>query len=415
MIEDILEAHAMRAADTINLVASENRMSTAALAAHSHDFAHRYGIPPRGDRPKEIWDYPNQTFTRRLEREVQRLSCQIFRGGAANVRPLSGNNIAGIVLSGLVPAGGRALTVPGWAGGHFATPALAARLDIRLIDLPYNRERRTLDLIACDEIATRGGIDLVYLDASMLLEPYPVRELREMFGPVTPIVYDASHVFGLIAGGAFQDPLCEGADAVVGSTHKSMFGPQKGLIVVAPGREDLAARLDATVTPLFSSNPHVHHIAALGVALEELETYGREYATAVIANAERFSRTLERNGMGILYGPGGRATCHQVFATLPEGGAEAAMLRLEEAGLHVNGVNLPFGAGEGLRIGMSEVTRLGLAEIEVEMLAKCIARVLIDGAEPDSQRTIVADIARRRRVVYYCADNPYPPHIASAA
>lgn len=415
MIQDILDAHTARRAHTLNLVASENRMSEAALDALRHDFALRYGIPPRGQRPKEIWDYPNQTYTRELEAEVQALSCRIFGGGFANVRPLSGNNIAGIILSGLVGPGGRALAVPGWAGGHFATPALAARLDVALTDLPYDVERRAMDLDACARIAEQGGIEVIYLDASMMLEPYPVRELREMFGPDTPIIYDASHVFGLIAGGGFQDPIGEGADAIVGSTHKSMFGPQKGLIVVAPHREDIAARIDGTVTPLFSSNPHVHHIASLGVALEELEAYGREYAAAVIENAGRFARTLERHGMAVLYGPSGTANCHQVFAKLPNGGAEEAMLRLEEAGIHVNGVNLPFRAGEGLRIGMSEITRLGLTEPEVETLAEWVARILVHGADVETPRGVVADIARRRREVFYTSASPYPPHIAAAA
>ena len=412
-IEEILAAHAARRADAVNLVASENRMSPAALRALGHDFAHRYAIPPRGERPPEIWDYPNQTHTRALEAETQRLACRLFGGGAANVRALSGNNIAGIILSGLVPAGGRAATVPGWAGGHFATVALAARLGVEIVDLPYDRTRRAMDLDACAPLA-EAGVDLVYLDASMLLSPYPVRELRAIFGPATPIVYDASHVFGLIAGGAFQDPIGEGADAIVGSTHKSMFGPQKGLIVTAPGASDLAALIDGTVTPLFSSNPHVHHIAALGVALEELEDHGADYAAAVIANADRFARRLERNGMGVLHGPSGRATCHQVFAILDGVGAEDAMLRLEEANLHVNGVNLPCGAGEGLRIGLSEVTRLGLTPAEVETVADVVTRVLVEGDDPRAPRRAVAEIARRRPDVYYTADRPRPPAEAPA-
>ena len=100
-ILNIATAHEERRRSTINLVASENLMSPAALKMLGSDFAHRYCIPPAGERPAEIWDYPNQRFSRALEAEAKELACELFHGKTADVRPLSGNNIVGILLTSL--------------------------------------------------------------------------------------------------------------------------------------------------------------------------------------------------------------------------------------------------------------------------------------------------------------------------
>ena len=103
------------------------------------------------------------------------------------------------------------------------------------------------------------------------------------------IMYDGAHVLGLIAGGYFQDPLREGADMLVGSTHKTFPGPQGGIILC---RDELAGDIDEAVFPGLVSNHHLHHMAGLGIATAEMLEFGREYAGQIIKNAKKLAESL---------------------------------------------------------------------------------------------------------------------------
>jgi len=397
----LINAHEERRRITLNLVASENLMSAAARLALSSDFAHRYLIPPAGERPKEIWDYPNQSASREIEQIGKAIAKKLFHGAYADLRALSGNNIAGILLSSLVDKGETVLTVPGGAGGHFATSALCTKLGLKRRDLPYDNHTGRIDVERCARLAQKIKPRFIYLDASMILFPYPVSKLRDIFGQDCIIAYDASHCFGLIAGGVFQSPLQEGADLIVGSTHKSMFGPQKGLIVA---RENgaVAEKLHNAITPLFVSNAHVHHVAALTIALEELMYFGQDYAPRVVDNARALAHCLTQRGANILFKDQNFTNCHQIVCKLEHIEALAALERLEHCGIHVNGINVPFFGGPGLRLGAAELTRRAFDEDAMREVGHCLADALFTTAP-------AAEIAAR-----VCALSRAHPGIAFA-
>lgn len=392
-ITDLIDLHEQRRRVTLNLVASENLMSPAALKALASDFAHRYALPGNDERPKEIWEYPNQDISRQIEARGRALACSLFHGNWADLRPLSGNNIAGLLLSTLVASGEGALSVPATAGGHFATPPICDRHGVDRRDLPYDAATGRVSLAACAALAREFSPRFIYLDASMILFPYPVAELREIFGDDCIIAYDASHCFGIIAGGSFQAPLLEGADLIVGSTHKSMFGPQKGLIV-ARDAGAIAATLKDAITPLFVSNSHVHHVAALGVALEELEVFGRDYARQVVVNAQALGEALFADGIDVLFPEQRFTNCHQLLCDLRGVEGSAALSALQRCGLHVNAVNLPFRGSPGLRLGVAELTRRGFGVDAITEVAGCIADVLHQRAPEERVAARVMDLSR---------------------
>jgi glycine hydroxymethyltransferase len=373
----LLLEHERRALASVNLVASENVMSPAARIALGGDLAHRYCLPPEEERLETIWDYPNQSASREIERLAKQTAITLFHGVSADLRPLSGNNIAGIVLSSLARRGDLVLTVPFSAGGHFATAPVCDLFGLHRQDLPYDSRTGRIDLDQCRLLARTKTPMLIYLDASMILFPHPVADLREIFGPQSTIVYDASHCFGLIAGGAFQSPLTEGADLIVGSTHKSMFGPQKGMIVARDDGE-AAERIYEAITPHFVSNSHVHHIAALAIALEELTLFGADYAAAVIRNARLIGDTLDRAGIHVLFPEQGFTESHQLLCVLDGMEAGKTLRKLELCGIHVNGVRTPFIGLPGLRLGAAEITRRGFRADAVIEVARCLADALQD-------------------------------------
>lgn len=361
---------------TISLVASENRMSPDAVAAAASDLANRYCIPPAHERPPSIWEYPNQATPREIERLAKAEALSLFGGAYADCRPLSGNNAACIVLQALVPRGGRVMGVPAHCGGHFATQVICDSIGAERVDLRYDHATGCIDVEASARSVRGRKIDLIFLDASQILFPHPVAQLRDVFGDDVTIVYDASHVMGLIAGRQFQDPIGEGADLMQGSTHKTLFGPQKGLVVCR--NEDWRARRIAEgVVPLFVSNVHVHHIAALAVALEELQMYGASYASGVVTNARALAEGLAEEGAQPLFPSLGFTRSHQVIVPIGERAkAEHAFFQLEAAGLFSNCTRVPFIGGFGLRMGTAELTRRGFEAHELRQIGSLIARVV---------------------------------------
>jgi glycine hydroxymethyltransferase len=392
-ILDIASEHERLRRVTLNLVASENLMSPAALKMMNSDFAHRYCIPPAGERPKEIWDYPNQAYIRGIEARAKELACILFDGKAADVRPLSGNNTVGILLSSLAEAGETLLSVPPAAGGHFTTAPMAKKQRLNHVLLPYDDEEGVVDLHATQRLAQSVKPKLIYLDASMILFPQPVAQLREIFGEETIIVYDASHCFGLIAGGGFQAPLREGADVISGSTHKSMFGPQKGLIVSRDAGKT-AAIIHNAITPLFVSNAHVHHIASLAVALEELAAFGEAYSAQVILNAKTLGRAMAREGASVMFERKDFTESHQLICVLEkDAGVIRHLKQFEEVGIHLNGITAPFSGLPALRIGVAELTRRGFQAEAMIDVAECMADLLLGRRRTKDIRARVQELS----------------------
>jgi len=352
----------------INLVASENIMSQRARKYLGADLNHRYCIPPFHDRPKEIWEYPNQHYLRKIEKQVIEYAMQIYSGKWADVRPLSGNNVAYIILKGLVPSGGTVMSVPGDCGGHFSTKVICDSEKYKWVGLPYDRSEGIIDVQKLEKIANKVNPNLIFLDASMQLFPYPLKEIASIFGEKAVISYDASHTFGIIGGKKFQAPLTEGADIIHGSTHKSLFGPQKGMIICKENGV-ISQKIKNIITPLFVSNMHIHHVAALGIALEEMIRYGEMYANQVVANSKALAKILYDKGFEVAYFNKGFTENHQIILSIGDYNKTYDIFeKLEKVGIHVNGIKIPFRDKYGLRLGTSELTRRGMKEREMSLI-----------------------------------------------
>ena len=210
----------------------------------------------------------------------------------------------------------------------------------------------------------------VVLGQSFFLFPYPLREIAEAAHATDALVlYDASHVLGLVAGGQFQDPLREGADVLYGSTHKSLPGPQGGLLVT--DREDLFRQLDPALVWRVFDNAHWNRIAALAQTLLELERCGSDYAKTVVANAQALGSELARGRFPLIGEEDGFTRSHQLHIDRPRlrsemnlGGGELAR-RLERQRLLIDLVG---------RVGTAEVARLGLVPEEMPRLADLLIR-----------------------------------------
>lgn len=212
------------------------------------------------------------------------------------------------------------------------------------------------------------------------------------------LAYDGSHTLGLIAGGRFQDPLAEGADVLLGSTHTTFPGPQGGIILT--NDDEIARRVELLVDfqpfrgQTLVCNPHLARIAATGIVLQE--TDWERYARQVVANAQRLAEVLACEGVplrGARVVDGPRLTsCHQVVTAFDH--ADATRLRDHLARHLVNTDAL-------LRFGTAEITRLGFTEDTTEELGWILAHLINRELDVDPQvdRAIEKLIAAHPTVV----------------
>jgi len=247
---------------------------------------------------------------------------------------------------------------------------------------------------------------------SLFLFPHPVRELSDFLKSYDiHINYDAAHVAGLIAGGQFQDPLREGADTMTMSTHKTLFGPQGGLVL---GGEQHGEAIKKATFPGLTSSHHIHHMAAKAIAFAETLEFGKAYAKDVIKNAKALADALSDVGFKVLGEKRGYTKSHQIAVNVldySDGGKVEA--DLEKANIIVNRQLIPgdIKAGRnyfhpgGIRLGVSELTRLGMKAAEMKEIAGFIKTVVIDKKDPKKLAAKVKSFRKDYQKVHYCFDN----------
>ncbi len=356
-----------------NLLPSENAVSPVARKYLASDLAGRYTLPIPTTFDGETLEnsYTGTRYTDQIEALATASAARLFGARCATVRPLSGHVAALSVLATLVPRGGRILAIPPGAGGYdgYAPGFVPSVLGLTVGELPAGGPGHAVDGEIAAAAIRREKPNAVVLGQSFFLFPYPLGPIVDAAHEVGAlVVYDASHVLGLIAGGEFQDPLREGVDVLFGSTHKSFPGPQGGLIVT--DREDLFRTLDPALVWRVFDNAHWNRIASLGQTLLELERCGREYARSVVQSARELGTALAREGLPIVTGPDGPTRSHQIHLDRPalkashRLGTGALARKLERQGLLIDLVG---------RIGTAEATRLGVRPEEMARLASLLA------------------------------------------
>jgi aminomethyltransferase len=235
----------------------------------------------------------------------------------------------------------------------------------------------------------------------MFLYREPLAELRRMASQlkVRPwIVYDMAHVLGLI-GPHFQQPFEEGADLVTGSTHKTFFGTQRGIIGSnfdeSTQYYDLWQAINRRTFPGSVSNHHLGTLLGLLLATYEMNAFADTYQKQIIDNAKSFARALKNYGLQVEGDPKiGYTETHQVVLRVGYARGPEIARRLEKNNIIVNYQALPddegFSASSGLRMGVQEMTRFGMKEKDFRELAGYIAESIL------KNRPVADEVARFR-------------------
>jgi len=411
-IEDAVDAHHRYFAESLPMIASENLISPLARELLLSDFQDRYAEGLPGERY-----YQGNQWVDQVEVRVTDLAKRLFACRHADVRPISGTNANLAVLFALTKPGDTITSVGLSDGAHISTAKFGA-VGVRGVEntpLPWDAKAMNIDVDAARKHILAVKPKVVLLGQSVYLFPSPVRPLAEAAAEVGAVVwYDAAHVLGLIAGGQFQDPFREGAAVMTGSTHKTLPGPQHGILLAESDDAKLLRRLQKAVFPGLVSNHHLHAMAALGVTLAEHLEFGKAYAAQVVRNAQALGQALHDRGLKVLGADLGFTRSHTLAVDVSDRGGGAKVAEdLERAHIVANKNLLPSDTSaqhpSGIRLGSQELTRLGMKEGEMAEVAGLIARVA--GGEPPDR--VAADVRRLRagfQTIRYCYLEGAPAH-----
>ncbi|MCS7115591.1 MAG: hypothetical protein RMJ15_06105 [Nitrososphaerota archaeon] len=389
MLDEILNmvrAHEQwRGKECLNLIPSENVMSPAVRALLSSELGHRYTSRDRFYMGTKLID--------ELEHYGEELAKDVFRAETADLRPLSGHVADLIFLASFTKPGDLLTCVSEENGGYpgLGEPGLAGLLGLKAVPFPFLKDVMNIDVGNAREAIRRMKPKVVMFGASYILFPHPVKELADDALEVGAIVgFDGSHVLGLIAGKRFQDPLREGAHALFGSTHKSFFGPQGGIILADKEHGEV---MKEKIFPRFVDNAHWNRIAALTLALAEMKKFGEAYAEQVIRNSRALAKTLYDYGFPVKCPNLGFTSSHQVILDF---GDREQSIRIAEKLQRANII-----VDRAIRIGTCEVTRRGMKEGEMLKIAELIKRT-VDGENPEVVKEEVAKLCLNFQKVEYC-------------
>jgi glycine hydroxymethyltransferase len=269
---------------------------------------------------------------------------------------------------------------------------------------PVDTDGYTVDLDGLRALALRVRPKLITIGGSLNLFPHPVRAVRAIADEVgAKVLFDAAHQCGIIAGGAWANPLAEGAHLMTMSTYKSLGGPAGGLIVTNDAL--IAEALDHIAYPGMTANFDAGRVAALALTLLDWRDYGADYAGKMISVAQALAAALEAEGLPVFAAARGATASHQ-FAVEAAGfgGGQAASQTLRRAGFLACGIGLPVaevrGDLNGLRIGTPELVRRGVTEADAPQLARFIAEAL-RGNDPAALAPRVAGFRRQFSGLHY--------------
>jgi glycine hydroxymethyltransferase len=349
--------------------------------------------------------YTGNRYVAQMEARAIDDACRLFHAGACDFRALSGHIAGCSVILGSCSPGDLVLELDEAAGGHRLAGKLLKARTVRLEvePVPFDGEEHQVDVKATVEKISNRKPRLVILGSSNYLYPTPFAEIAEACREVGALLMlDAAHVMGLIAGGQFPQPFDAGVDIVVSSTHKTLAGPQGGMILAR--NKEILARIVPALYPGLVTNHHLMRIPALVILFAEWRRHGRGYAEAIVANAVGLAEHLAAVSIPVVTTSQGPTRSHTLLIKTAELGATAQALerRLEDAGIMTGARRLPEEhGGEGLRIGLQEVTRKGLSANHLPELASLLNRALTE-ENPGSLRPLVKSFTRTLDRFHYC-------------
>ena len=359
----------------VNLIASENIVSDAVLAAQGSVLTNKYAEGYPGRRY-----YGGCEVVDEAEEHARSRACELFGADHANVQAHSGTQANIAAYSALISPGDPVLAMDLAHGGHLshgAKVSLTGKI-YNFHHYPVSQQDEMIDLDLVRKMAHEVSPALIVAGASAyprIIDFAGFRSIADEVG--AQLMVDMAHIAGLVAAGVHPNPVPH-ADVVTTTTHKTLRGPRSGLILC---RKKWRKKIDSAVFPGGQGGPLMHQVAARAVCFREAMTDSfRDYARQVVENSVQLGEILTGGGLRLV---SGGTDNHMILADLRSMDltgdiAEAALGR---AGIVVNINMIPYDPApprrpSGMRIGTPTITSRGMGAAEITRIGEMILEVL---------------------------------------
>jgi glycine cleavage system T protein len=412
LLDETIENTRWRQHECINLIPSEQTPSEMVKLLSIMDPVGRYAEHKQvmAFNEAEVFYYQGTGFIAGVEELLKNELRLYLECAEVETRPVSGQMANTALFSAMVDFLNRAdrkseqrrirkvLNNHIIKGGHLSAQPMGALRDFvarnpkwekpAVVNFPVHEDNPfKIDVGACENIIEEHKPELIIFGKSMTLHKEPVARIRSFVDELSidcVILYDMAHVLGLV-GPCFQQPFKEGADIVTGSTHKTFYGTQRGIIGTDYTDEDpryeLWEAIQRRAFPGSVSNHHLGTMLGLLMGTYEMNYFKDEYQKKVHTNAKAFAKALKECGLNVAGDPDISYTeTHQVILNVGYSKGPEFAQQLEENNIIVNYQAAPdeegFTASGSLRMGVQEMTRFGMAERDFQKLAQFIYDVI---------------------------------------
>lgn len=376
-IKEALEKEKKRQQNNIELIASENYVSTAVLELQGSIFTNKYAEGYSGKRY-----YGGCENVDTVEDLAIEYVTKLFNAKYANVQPHSGSSANMAVYRALIKPGDTVLGLNLSHGGHLTHGHSInfSGLDYRFVAYNLNSATEMLDYEEIEAIAKKEKPQMIVAGASAYSRAIDFKKFREIADEVGAILFvDMAHIAGLVAAGLHQNPV-DYAHVVSSTTHKTLRGPRGGIILT--NREDIIKKINKVVFPGIQGGPLMHVIAAKAQCFyEALQPEFKEYAKQIICNTKALADTLKEEGFKIVSeGTDNHLILLDVKSSLGITGLDAETI-LDKIHITVNKNTVPNETespqkASGIRLGSPAMTTRGLKEDEFKQIGHIIAKAL---------------------------------------
>lgn len=382
---EALELELARQQGNIELIASENIVTPAVMAAMGTHLTNKYAEGYSGKRYYGGCEYVDIVENLAIER-----ACALFGAKYANVQPHSGANANLTTFVALLQPGDTVLSMSLAHGGHLShgSPVNISGKYFNIVPYEVEKETSMIDYDKVAQLAKECKPKLILAGASAYPRALDFKKFREIADSVGAyLMVDMAHIAGLVAAGCHANPVPY-ADVVTTTTHKTLRGPRGGLILT--NNEEIALKINKANFPGTQGGPLMHIIAAKAVALKEaMSDDFKKYQQQIVKNAQVLAKALLEKGIDLV---SGGTDNHLMLIDLTAKGMTGKELEalLDKAHITANKNAIPFDTQKpfvtsGVRIGTPAVTSRGMKEEDMLVIADCIAD-LVDNKEAAVER-----------------------------